>query len=159
MRTVKLLGLLLFALPVAASASTWTIDSVYWASGAFTKDDITQRPTAWDITLNDGYVFSNNSSAFPGAYARDGWSDGHFSVSNTGADWFTLYSAPLNPTDTSVYLQVVETNHYYGIVFDDYNDGTAVQVIAPPTSVPEPATLALFGLGLAAVGFMRRKLT
>jgi hypothetical protein len=69
---------------------------------------------------------------------------------------------------TSLYGQVFKYNvstSYESVHFDAYgfyDDPEGRRIFAPfshdaNTAVPEPTTLALFGLGLAAAGFMRKK--
>ena len=59
-------------------------------------------------------------------------------VGGIGWDWFR--AAPLG-SDDGGWLNVLDAMVNY----------------TAPTAVPEPATFALFGLGLAGLGYMRRR--
>ena len=43
------------------------------------------------------------------------------------------------------------------VITDAFRDNATFTTVLGPTSIPEPGTFGLMGLGLAGVGFMRRK--
>ena len=100
----------------------------------------------------DGGFFNAAGSTAITAFARDGSLLGSVSNTGTGIEFLGLVSDDGTEQIAGVFLDLVGAEPA-GFAIDSLRFGRRGEVRVP--SVPEPSTLAIFGLGLAGLGFMR----
>ena len=123
--------------------NTWTFnfDSAYTLDTAYIWDYYQHSPTGWELNFFDGL---NASGTNLGLYA--------FSITPCGGSCSTLHTISFGDVSNvqSVTLANTNTSAWTGVGLAEVHFGGA-------NAVPEPATLALMGLGLAGLGFRRKK--
>ncbi len=104
--------------------------------------------------------FGTDIGDFGGQITLDFLSGGttQFTVDNTvsAPDGSLLFWGVIDEANPFTRITFGNTNSSDWFGFDDMTIGVASQVV-PTNPVPVPATLALFGLGLAGLGFARKK--
>src|SRR5262245_37554086 len=128
LRALMLMGLLGLAAP-SAFAIPFSVDIVGGA-GNWNLSGPTSTGDDWAV------AYSGDFDILPGLYS---W------TINGGGLGFAAWSLSLNN-------QVVYTDHAAGFIFR-ISDSYGFEAV----SVPEPATLSLFGMGLLALGFAIRR--
>jgi hypothetical protein len=187
--TRKILGWLavaLLAVPMAAGAvtTTWTLSNAVFsdgttATGWFTYDSNTSTAVDWSIVTQDGtksccdgFSGSGGPSAFAG-YTYDLASSLSyplqpnsliFNALNGPSRYLNLgFVNALPSTGGSVALGTVwpftGSTAASSYECDNCSYGRYLTSGTLTTSVPEPGTLALLGLGFAGLGFSRRRKT
>lgn len=102
-----------------------------------------EGPRSGDNFWDDGSV-----GAYDGIYQE---------VATVPGQDYTVSFYLANPGSGEPYSQTGDGIDALAYAGDALPDGTVVTNPAPPASAPEPASLALFGAGLAGIGWIRRR--
>jgi hypothetical protein len=150
--------------PATATVITNTLDYQV-AFGALGTDTITGTIT-WDTTAQT----SSANIVITGGFLPETYTDSFSSVASFASgmelakvfdtlESESILSADFSPSplsSSSVFTSFSIERKIFSLPADDTFSSTSVTNLAA-TAVPEPASLAMFASGLAALGLMRRK--
>lgn len=172
---MRKLMLFFLALPMTANAGIITYD-IAWTgtagstmSGVFTFDEISAADGFVRDRTGDLLSLMLTTTDFGGlSWTWDGNSDDPFNFNfdallelfpNTGATGSTEAQS-WNGVGVGLGLGIEASSGRSGLLIDgSFREGTASLTATQRAAVPEPGTLALFGIGLAAIGLVRRRKT
>ena len=124
---------------------------VFTATWTFTSDEALSGNTAYDWTYSGFHnIYQGTSSLAFVVHHTGPNTDTTYNVFSDGNSWNTFGTVALAAT-AGDFLEVVATGHSFDSI--SYNAGGHITL----SQVPEPASLALLGLGLAGLGWGRRK--
>lgn len=106
----------------------------------------TINPSTVTIAPNATTWSPVGSGCYSGGCGNTGWVESFYNIANAGS--YYLEFGTVNWSD-SIY--------HTGLAFDGITVGGQVIGTPPVTAVPEPGTFAMLGLGLAGLGYLRRR--
>ena len=160
--------LLLSGSPAVAGAIGYTLEGVTFndggaASGTFSIDSGSGNVLSYDIMTTPGATLSgfeyNGSSSF--SEDNEYGANSFLMEANDGSNYLTLQFASSLTGGGTISLDTgrssYECNNCYPYRLVTGGDATTSPPVA--ASAPEPASLVIFGAGLAGLGWVRRRRT